>query len=298
MIPPLLIQGMKGLGDNIYQRPFVRAAARRHREVYLVTPWPELYEDLANVRPVRSFTTLRTQSRNERASSARWSAEPRVALKARFAYAASELRTGSILSSLERGVPLNPGDRLEMDLPTSLQVPPTELLELGRPYAILRPATVRREWSNPARNPRPEYLVEAAAALRAVGLAVVVVADLVAGEEDLVGELPPADLAVLNGRWSTRELLGAVAGAAAVAGGVGWLVPAALALQKPALIVLGGNGAHNAPSKVADRRLRHAITFATPDNFCLCLGKGHECDKRITDFPRVATSFASSIIPA
>lgn len=63
---PLFIRGMYGLGDNIMQRPFVRAAAEREGQVFLQTPWPELYADLPKVKPVRSMTRLRTQQKNER----------------------------------------------------------------------------------------------------------------------------------------------------------------------------------------------------------------------------------------
>ena len=297
MRPALLVHGMKGLGDNIFQRPFVRAACARHSEVFLETPWPELYEDLGQVRPIRTFTKLRTQGRNERSSAARWSDAPRAAVKARFGYGSIELRTSTILESLERGVPLNRGDRLALDLPASCQTPPAAVLAaVGPMYAVVRPATVRREWSNPARNPRPEYLVEAATALRAAGIPVVVVADLVPGEEELVGELPPHDLALLGGELPIRSLLGLVAGAAAVVGGVGWLVPAAMALRKPALIVIGGNGMHNAPEKITDPRLDLSrMTFARPTRLCMCEGKGHECTKRIFGFSRLASDWVSSL---
>ena len=58
---PLFIEGMLGLGDNIYQRAFVKQLPAG---TYIRTAWPELYEDLP-VLPVRSFTTLRTQRKNE-----------------------------------------------------------------------------------------------------------------------------------------------------------------------------------------------------------------------------------------
>jgi hypothetical protein len=54
---PLFIEGMLGMGDNIYQRAFVKQLPAG---TYIRTAWPELYEDLP-VLPVRSFTTLRTQ---------------------------------------------------------------------------------------------------------------------------------------------------------------------------------------------------------------------------------------------
>src|SRR5262245_9263081 len=53
---PLLVRGMWGLGDNCYARPFVRAAAEKY-DVWLETPWPELYEDI-ELRFVRGTRRL------------------------------------------------------------------------------------------------------------------------------------------------------------------------------------------------------------------------------------------------
>ncbi len=49
-------EGMLGLGDSIYQRPFLR----HFPGAYVRTCWPELYRGL-NVKCVRSGTHLRTQ---------------------------------------------------------------------------------------------------------------------------------------------------------------------------------------------------------------------------------------------
>ena len=59
---PILIRGLWGLGDNCYQRPFVRAATREY-ELHLETPWPELYADL-DIKFVCGKRKLRTQQKN------------------------------------------------------------------------------------------------------------------------------------------------------------------------------------------------------------------------------------------
>ena len=55
---------MKGLGDNIYQRAFVKEYVKKHRNISLDTPWPEIYKDIPNVNFIRPQTNLRTQSKN------------------------------------------------------------------------------------------------------------------------------------------------------------------------------------------------------------------------------------------
>ena len=73
--PAVLIRGMYGLGDNCYSRPFVRAATARY-QVWLDTPWPELYQDL-DLRFVRGTRKLRTQLANmARQPADRWSRPP------------------------------------------------------------------------------------------------------------------------------------------------------------------------------------------------------------------------------
>lgn len=151
----------------------------------------------------------------------------------------------------------------------------------GRPIAIIRPVTERAEWHNAARSPLPEY-VNAIAARLMDSHFVVVVADLAPGQEWLVGDMPLCDVAFLRGEILPMDLLELVRSADVVVGGVGWIVPAALALQTPAFIVLGGNGAHNGIPQLVDPRADASrMGFAVPLDFCLCADKAHRCDKRI-----------------
>src|SRR5262245_62547368 len=96
---PILVRGMWGLGDNIYSRPFVPAAAA-HYELHLETPWPELYADL-DIKFVRAAgSKLRTQQKNmARQSIDLWSQRPRQikAIKVRY----TDLASRSIIRSFE-----------------------------------------------------------------------------------------------------------------------------------------------------------------------------------------------------
>jgi hypothetical protein len=84
-----------------------------------------------------------------------------------------------------------------------------------------------------------------------------------------------------------------------VIGGVGWIVPAGMALRSKTFVVLGGHGGHNAPEKVTDPRLDLSrIGFAMPEAFCQCTNMLHDCDKRIADpigqFRRWSSSFRAA----
>lgn len=278
--PPrtIRIRGMLGLGDNIMQRPFVRAASERGGRVYLDTPWPELYADLPGVLPVRSKTGLRTQAKNERAAAVQWHTPPASAFLRRLAYGSGAMERMNIYQALEECLPLE-GAPFVLDLPP-LPVPAIDTG--GKPLAVVRPVTERREWLNSARNPRPEYVAELSARIAETHY-VVCIADLEDGQEWMLGDLPFCDEALLRGELTTMEALGLVSVADVVIGGVGWILPAALAARRPAFMVLGGQGGHNSPEKLLDDRVDSSrVGWAMPDRYCRCIDKAHNCDREIT----------------
>lgn len=262
----MIVKGMKGLGDNIYQRAFVK---KLQGLVYLETPWPELYEDLKGVNFVRAETPLRTQTKNMALQdAARWVAAPRDTT------VSVQYGTAGIVPGMRRCFGVTPG---AFDLPDFGPSPVA-----GR-YMVVRPATVRAEWVAEARNPLTMYIAEAAEAARAAGYRVISVADLEPGKEWAVGKLPPADEVYHGGEFNVRQLLALIQGAAAVIGGIGWILPAAIAMKAPAWIICGGQGGFNAPELITDEKYMDLsrIRFAVPDNLCRCRQRQHNCDKRI-----------------
>lgn len=261
----MIIHAMKGLGDSVYSRAFLK---NMPGPIYLDTPWPELVADLPHVHCVRPQTNLRTQAKNIARHSS-WLMPPAKQPARHIRYGTEGIIRGMIASF---GV--MPG---EFDLPP---LPPSP--ETGK-YVVVRPATVRSEWRADTRNPDPEYIITAAAEAKARGYRVISAADLVDGVEWMVGDSPYADVRYHKGELPVEQLLALVQGAAAVIGGIGWLVPAALSAKVPAWIICGGQGGYNAPELITPKG-QTSITFAVPDNFCRCLLKMHNCDKRISDY--------------
>jgi len=249
-------------------------------EVWLDTPWPEIYEDL-DIKFVRGKRRLRTQMKNvEFQPESRWSKPPPMREIKRVSYGA-DLNTRPLIQCLEQRwsalkVKFDPA---LFDLPDMGPSP----VRSDRPIAVIRPVTVRTEWLNTARAPRPEYIVALADELMATHT-VVAVADLDPNHEWLVGNRPPAHHHFLFGELKVRELLALVRDADIVIGGVGWIVPAGLALKTKIFVVLGGHGGHNAPEQITDPRLDLSrIGFAMPERFCRCTRMLHECNKTIAD---------------
>lgn len=263
----MIVTSMKGLGDNVYQRAFIREL---HKPVWLDTPWPELYEDIPGVRFVKPQTKLRTQAKNVARSTAKWTVAPRGLVK--------QVSYGSLgmIPGMRRVLGVTPK---VFDLPSYAPSP------VEGKYVVVRPATIRAEWLAESRNPLPEYLAQAAAVMRAKGYKVVSIADLEPEKEWAIEPMPEADICFHKGELGVKQLMALVEGATAVIGGVGWLLPVSVAYKVPAWIVCGGWGKYNAPEKlIAPPMDTGNLTFAVPDNFCLCGENNHQCDKRISNY--------------
>lgn len=261
-----LIKGMLGLGDNIYQRSFVNAY---EQDVYLVTPWPELYADLPNVKCIRPDTKLRTQSKNI-SNSTEWVNAP-IGHYTVVSYVGHNMLDGMRLCLRI--------DRKEIDLPSFGESP------VSGKYVVVRPATVRTEWRAESRNPKPEYIAKAAQAMREKGYKIVSVADLKECQEWALEPFPKADITYHKGELGIEQLMALIEGAEAVIGGIGWILPASIAYGKEALIICGGQGFHNSPEKVMPNDKPYDnIKFIKPDNYCTCKLVVHDCDKEISNY--------------
>jgi len=268
----MIIHGMRGLGDNLYQRAFIKALPK---PVYLDTPWPEIYRDITGVHFIRPQTNLRTQAKNI-ARHTTWTMPPTRHPTRQIRYGAEGIIPGMIASF---GV-----------MPGEFDLPPLPPSPVEGKYVVVRPATVRSEWRADTRNPASLYIDLAARMASERGYKVISVADLVEGVEWVQDYEPYADVKYHKGELPVEQLLALVKGAAAVIGGIGWIVPAALAARVPAWIICGGQGGFNSPEQICPAG--STITFAVPDNFCRCKLKQHTCDKRISNYDAKLTEWA------
>ena len=282
--PVTYLIGMGGLGDNIFQRPFVKVRAAEGA-TYLSTPWPELYSDIPGLKFVAPWKMeLRTQQKNmKRVPDEVW--EPGVPRHDRTGTCwyslANRFDPPGIMSEMEHRSGISLRGRWSFDLPDFGPSP----VRTKRPVAVVRPVTTRKEWMANARAPMPGYVCKAARMLRRAGYYVVVIADIEEPYEWLEGEMPVADRLAVHGEFVVPQLMALIQHAAVVVGGVGFIVPAAIAAGTPLVVIGGGMGGQNAPSLVTDPRMDLERTrFILPDRYCLCRNRGHGCDKEISDF--------------
>jgi hypothetical protein len=276
---PLLIQAPWGLGDAIYVRPVIQDAVMQ-REIFLETPWPELYSDL-NLHFVRGEKGLRLQMRNVlRQDDKLWVKPPPGIQRVALGYGPIELETSNVFDAMACKMPMPMVTEPVWDLPDLGESP----VDSGSaPLAFVRPVMRRIEWDNEARNPLPDYVAHVAGDLKSRGFATLVVCDIQVDRELLAnGIMPPCNLALTHGELGPRQLLAAVRDAAVVVGPVGWIVPACVALGTPCFVVLGGNGGMNAPERLLHPAMNAAhIGFAMPKEFCRCMDMRHQCTKTI-----------------
>ena len=280
------------MGDSIYIRPYIKKLAQNWN-VYLDTPWPEIYEDLP-VKFVRMPRKLRTQMKNvERQPFSRWTDPPTERMEnKRIGYFFSMGFQKCIVRSFEQQFGFAV-DWEKWDLPTRRYEWSRE--ELGLPIAVIKATTVRTEWSSQARNPLPEYVNWLADRLMKTHF-VVSVADLSPPNEVLVGCPPPCHRAFNRGELVVEKLIELVRRADIIVGGVGWNVPMSIALKTKSFVVLGGRGAHNAPEVITDPAmdLTH-IGFAKPKQYCRCSSAQHDCNKVIPDLAEQWQSYCDRV---
>lgn len=288
---PLHIIGMDGLGDSIYQRPFVKMSARRFT-LFFRTAWPELYSDI-NVKLTRTTVQLRTQQKNvDLQPAANWAVAPKHCQKLNVRYGFQELARSNIVQALERQFPHADGT-YNMDLPNFGPCP----VSTTKPIALVRPATIRQEWIATARSPKAEYIQQAINILSSRGFHVVSVADCDGVGEWFDGREPQGMHTKLHkGELSYARLMALLQHSTVCVGGLGWLAPAAVAAKKPLFLIYGGRGAHNAPEVIFDPRMDLTkVGWATPTPFCRCTEAEHDCNKRIERFAKQFEQWLSNL---
>jgi len=268
------IDGMRGLGDCIYMSAFVRTLAKEHK-IHIATPWPELFSDMDGVKFQKCQTNLRTQAKNmTRFAPDFWSYETSFDISLNVHYGAGT----NIADDFARIFKCEP----------TWGLPSFKGPKINKPYIVVRPATLRKEWFAASRNPKPEYIADVIEWLRAK-YHIISVADFEDGQEWAEGDLPYADEIYHQGELSMPELLGLCQGAAGIVGGVGWIVPFAVASGVPAFIIMGGCGGYNAPEKITNDTMNiDALHFASPDPLCMCKDMKHNC---IKDIPNLKETF-------
>ena len=148
-----IVRTWQGLGDNIYQLPFVRQLKNRFGEnLVLKTPWPELFEGIKVTRPLDK---LQAQSENVQKNVKSYlELQNRVNLK--LGYITEDLKKMSIISGIEKNTFQLEAFNMSLLIKEEWKEE-AEKLNLPDNTILLYPPTIRSDWYCPERNPDPIY---------------------------------------------------------------------------------------------------------------------------------------------
>lgn len=298
-----IVNLFSGFGDSQYQRIYIRALGEMYQEVYLKTPLPDFYSDLKNIKFIKPLADYRTQTKHmNTVPSSVWSKPPvkiHPSWNLTLGYNGNDLAVGSIFQAFEKKVPLGTTP-FKFDLPTWTndvhEYPETKIKNKGKPIAIIRPVTIRKEWVAEARAPRPEYIAELAEILISGGYHVVSIADTAPNQEWMLQPEPNAHQKFHGGELTLREILALTKKADIIVAGVGLFLPIGIASGTPTFIVFGGQGGYNQIPKLVDPRMDLTkFGYVLPENFCRCVDGKHECNKLIKNLPEKFYDFMMQI---
>lgn len=264
MKPPLLIQGMHGMGDCLHQRAVVRQAIENY-DVWLETSWPSIYYDL-DVQLKRRPVSLRTQSKNANREIAKFTGKdvPRGAEIVRVSYSGADvLRTDSktVLEAMCRNTFTNYATA-DFRLPVPDDWHQQAVQVMGRlpqkaetkPWLVYRPLVARTEWRGSAARNANEAAYTHLLALLREHFFVISVADLHPGKEWIVGPQLKADMTFHNGELHFEALAALFNQADLVFTSSGFAAVLAPAVGTPVVNIVGGYelpSAHDSGSKFA-----------------------------------------------
>jgi len=283
-MPSLMMVGMHGLGDNIYTRAVVRQYLDKFDEIWLETPWPQLFHDMpSRLHLVKPRTDLRTQLKNIDRSGVLFETVPvNVDEVRRVWYFTSEIVAGkwdsvpnAMLGNMGCAIP---GD-YRLPIPSEWRHEALGMLpRQQKPILIYRPLTFRLEWrATAARNPNPAAFIKIFEAIREKFF-VVGIADIDGRNEVMVSDAVSVDKSFYRGQLGIERLLGLFSAAACVYSAPGFAIAAAQAVGTPSITVFGGYE--------SSRAYRSSAIFAPalmidPISPCDCFNELHLCDKTI-----------------
>lgn len=275
----ILLRGMHGLGDCIHQRAVVRELIRRNYQVYLETPWPQLYYDM----PIKIYLpekTLRTQKKNCEVLQREYQTITpeiinRFPIIQKIWYTGEQVRQYGFVGAMFNHLQLFTDDH-DFSIDTK-KFPAGNFKRLitDKPIMVYRPLITRTEWDGcENRNPdkiayntlfntiRDKYYV-------------VSVADLIPGVEWITSTPVRADMQLHNGGLSVVELLALFAMADLVYCSPGFALPMAQAVGTKVICVYGGR--ENSKQYTQNDKTLGVDTIKP----CSCFDHRHDCVKTI-----------------
>lgn len=239
----VFLDSMHGLGDNIAQRGLVRHLLAKGHEVYINTPWPDVYYDCPGLKFVKTISSLRAQKRNIQKQSDRMTYDrPTSGTPVKIHYTWDLVqRYGSIPQAIAaRAGVLDPVSTAFEDRTPFLQAPCAVAVN----FYVYHPLTSRKEWpAIAARNPDYKGYAELAQKIQNIlrDCKPVSISDEEPGQEEIVKEtMLKGALEYHKGELDFFSIGAHFLRSAFVMTSPGFFVHLCIALGVPVIVVFGG----------------------------------------------------------
>jgi len=268
----VFFKGHDGIGDNIYQRPFIKAACDYYQTVYLQTPWPQVYWDLPNLKFVKTNSYFRTQKINVKKQNG-WSNVPyTVAHKKELKYSVIRFREHvSILEQFNQQFPI---ENFQLSMP----VKDEWAFDVPDKFIVVHYPTLRREWLNGARNCKPEYIQQCVDWLKK-DYTVISIAHIKDSEEWFVQKPRGCDQQFHHGELSIEQVSWLLSKSSLAISPVGFILPLGWAVGCKTFIIFGG--AQHPKLLTHPKFSQSNLDCIIPEPFCDCNKIDHSCNKEI-----------------
>ncbi len=305
-LPDLFITGPGGFGDTFHLRSIVRALANRYTNIYVRTALPEAFWDIENVKFVRPTTNkLRAQKEHveylDKAKGHKWTKPPDGTAHHSWASLAPSWRHQTNKPN-SVAVPVNPRgeesttkyfinehgiDSIDYSFPLKKAwVKEAEkiigsLNLQGKKLCIVRPPSIRKDWANYARNPKPEYFQLLIDKYKK-DYFFVTAGNNQHNQEWYVGTAPRGiNKKYDHGELALTTLFALIKLADMIITPPDFFSMLAIAMRTKCFCIFGGCAK---PSIIFDEKMGlENFTHVAPNPFCNCVRMEHNCNKEIPE---------------
>lgn len=281
----ILVDGMSGIGDCLHQRAILPALMEGN-EVWLRTPWPQLYHDMPKLHLVPLYEGTerigRTAIKNEARSKHLYHREPGSAKIINCRYPGHLVREqGSIVGAMAAKCGVKRLGSFELPIPEPWWAQAKAIARhwnTTKPIMLYRPLVKRGEFpKGDVRNPDDKPFAEIFDSIRD-RFFVVSVADLDRREEWIIGNAVAPDAAYHNGEL-TIEVIAAIAKMATlIFCPVGFAAILGQAVGTPTVCIFGG---HESSMTISHGAKTSPTLSIDPIQPCDCFELDHRCRKEI-----------------
>jgi hypothetical protein len=278
------LEGYIGIGDNFWQRPYIKEVCKRREMLYLQTYTPQAYWDIKNIRFVKpNYPAFKSHIKGaNKLPEDTWVQKPSGLF---------EIEKPLYWSGFHMGITLQKLFELQWNMKCDDFSFPVkdEWIGMaakrinsfrvgGKKICIIHFPTIRNEWKCPARDPKPEYMQMLVDRYKDKYY-FISLADL---DSETFTQAPKGmDKEFHHGELTLREIMGMIKLVDLVICGNCYLLPMTLAIGTKVFALYGGC---QKPELFLDMNINpDKYAQVTPEPFCNCLDSNHECNKEISE---------------